>query len=1013
PALGLGIAALALLGGSLCAQLDLPRGRSRPADTGLDLPSRPRRNLAPGSGGGLDLPRGAAPPAVPPERAPAAPASHEASPAGAAAFLLAELAREPAIDGSVARSARDGLIALGEPGIAAARAALASDHAPTMVVGAEVLLGAGSPADRRAVADRLAGAVPPAAAVAVLDTLLAADPVVASPIYLVSLLDHRALAVREAAERALAPGLTAEHLSLLAPALAARRADTRLRCVELAGRLADPAAERLLVDRLADESSRVAWRCAELLAGRDEPAATEALLARAFAGPVLDRCGAYALLSLIRREERTGERLLGEERVPVLLAGLRAPEPLVAGAAAAALAGIGFASPHPAATPWLDLEVPHELVQLAAGLEFHRDFASLQPIALRRLALITGQPLGADGAAWQRWWMAAAKGFRARRASLDVAEGEEAGLEILYRPASAAAESIRLRGPTVAAPPDGGPSTPGALFHLTARECRDLVDLLRREGALGPEHLPGPAADPGARARLLDVSVHGRGKRFAVAEGGEDPWFERLAGAVQAVAERNRWQLFPDLSCYPDARSAWAAESAWWELDHPAAERDRRFVAQLLAAAAAAAPAARDPHVGELARLYAHPGVPQAIDLSAFLDLLAAEPFLGERADSLVDLAIAAARAAGEGGAGAAVDATLAQRIVDVLAASQGERAAPAVERVLAAADPSFVREAVQGGIPFLRAMGARVLAADPDPAARDLVLALLDDPDPRVEAAAVGALGRHRVEAARTAILLRARLAGLEVRAAALRAAGELGGEGALDVLRLGVFEVDPHLQLAGAEGLAALADPESAGLLVRLLSRGRGSPFFAPAEQGLRALGRAAWDDLRRASNSGAEATQRDASLLLAEQGVPDVATNLLTILTKNPGDARVAQELAVLTCIDFRGERDPAQAWWNWWDGVVHDDSLAWLCAAAERAGISAPPVAALGPPGTREGALFLVRLLGNRAEALAERARRELSRMLDGDVGDAPPPGTLREAWIGGLAALVAERYAGGE
>ena len=49
-------------------------------------------------------------------------------------------------------------------------------------------------------------------------------------------------------------------------------------------------------------------------------------------------------------------------------------------------------------------------------------------------------------------------------------------------------------------------------------------------------------------------------------------------------------------------------------------------------------------------------------------------------------------------------------------------------------------------------------------------------------------------------------------------------------------------------------------------------------------------------------------------------------MSILTETPDDPRLAKELAILTCVDYRASEDPAVAWWGWWDMVVHDDSLA---------------------------------------------------------------------------------------
>ena len=1013
----LGIALFALLSGISHAQLDLPKGKGKPIEKGgVEVPPRARGDLAPKtdaarplrgsekSGGALDL----GSEGLPPETGtgdPEDPSSYDASLAGAARFIFDELAKKRSVNDGVAREAADSLAALGEAGLDGARLGLTGNHPPTLVVSARLLLRRGSPDDHRAVAERLARRMPKAAVVPMLADLVELDPSLATPGYLVALLDHPTTSVRAAAQAVLEHEVGPDHVPLLAGMLHSDLSDTRLRSVELAALVDDPAVLHLLVSRLEDRFPTVALRCAELLAQRDGEATVAALLDRAFPATI-DRGAAYALLALILHEERTGLTHLTAAHAPALLSGMQSSEPMVIGTTAAALAGIGFRSPPSPDTAWLDLEVPHQLVRLATGVVFHRDFSSLQTVAPRRLTLISGKSFGADGPAWQRWWTEAAPTFRARRAVLEVGEGDEGSLEISYRAGNRPGDRIVLRGPDLPAPEAGELSLSALRFFVTARESAALVDVLRREGVFSAERMPDHTESRAGQARELEVTVHGQGKRFLLPVGMEAPWFERIANAVEAVAERNRWQLYPDRSRYPDDRSMWVVESVWWDQEHPVVERERRFVTLLLSYLRAAAPADRDAAVDELARLFAYPGVPQAGDMPDLLAILGDERFLGRRADLLVDLSLIAARTAGTG----AVEASLGRGIIDAVTAAMGDRAAPAVARVMQASEPALVRGAATGEEPFLRAMSASVLAGEDDPESRALALALLEDPDSTVEAAATLALGRHRVEEARNKILLRARMAKTDVRVAALLAAGEMGGEGVLDVLQLGLYESDGRVQVAAAEGLASLADPASADILVRLLSQGSGTPFFEPAQRGLRAMGEAAWEELLRVSSSSAEATKRDASLLLAEQGVAAVTSNLITVLTKSPRDSRVAQELAVLTCVDFGGEQDPAEAWWGWWDTVVHDDSLVWLCAAAEREGVSAPPVAELGALGTRGGGLFLVRLLESREACVAERARRELSRMLEGDVGTAPPAGPLRQKWIDHLETLVRERLA---
>jgi hypothetical protein len=140
-----------------------------------------------------------------------------------------------------------------------------------------------------------------------------------------------------------------------------------------------------------------------------------------------------------------------------------------------------------------------------------------------------------------------------------------------------------------------------------------------------------------------------------------------------------------------------------------------------------------------------------------------------------------------------------------------------------------------------------------------------------------------------------------------------------------------------------------------------------------------------------------------------VAEAASTLITILTDNPADARVAAELAVLTGVDLRDEPDPALAWWGWWDVVVHDDAIAWLRGAAERHGIAAPLPEDLTDEGTRAGALFLLRVLQSGEPHLADRARRELGRLLGHDLGRLPEAGPRRDEWLEAIEHDVEIRW----
>jgi HEAT repeat protein len=305
------------------------------------------------------------------------------------------------------------------------------------------------------------------------------------------------------------------------------------------------------------------------------------------------------------------------------------------------------------------------------------------------------------------------------------------------------------------------------------------------------------------------------------------------------------------------------------------------------------------------------------------------------------------------------------------------------------------VRAASGDADALVRRAAARAAAEDPSSEATELLRTLLDDPDWTVGATAIEGLGSRATPEVRALLAARASDAPPLLRPAYLRAVGRAGGEGARDVLVLALAEADPKLQLAAVEGLAELADPGTASVLVSVLARGRGAEWSEPARRGLARIGAPAWPQLLRVAGSSKSRGQRDATLLLSEQGVPEAAPILITLLSLDPGDALVAEELAVLSCVDHRQASDPPRAWWEWWDLVVHDDALAWFRAGLEREGLRAPEAADLASAHSLEAALFLVDVIAEKHPwPLAERARRELERFLGGTLERLPDDSAAR-------------------
>lgn len=997
-----------LLAGTAAGQLDLPDRRAKPKRP-APRPEQPAP-VEPGPA-----------PGEPGSGAPGTPGVEAETPQGRILDRLRGL-RDPG-DPRV-RQAADELLGMGDEGLSAARAALYADHPATAAAGARVLLVAGDDGDRNRVLERLRGKLPAGVAPILLDTLLDSDPTLASPAYLVGLLDHPQTVVRAAAHKALAPRIDGTYLPALTAGLRSDRTDTRLRSLELLAAADDPSVVHLLLDRLGDPSSKVAWRAAQLVARREGIDDALRAAARPEVAGLLERRHAYALLAIAEREDRTGTALLGPDDVPLLLTHLRDSRPLLRGASAVSLAGIGFRSPAPASPAgsgevppagWLDREVPHELVRHVSGEVFHQDFSSLQEPVQRRLALITGRTYKSDGPAWQSWWVEAAEDFRAHRAVLEVRPEELATLLVAYHSGPPEHEVIRFVGPERLDPRTTGPAL-GRTVYLTRDECSDLVGVLAGQGVFGAERMPGSRAEVGAAARELEVRLGTQGKRFRLPAGsssGAPTWFDTLATAFGGLDDRNRWQRYPTLGLHATQRDFWLAEHAWWAAPRPRAERDARLKELVFGHLAALRPFERGPGLAELERLAERDAL-GAEDFPTLRGFVVDELYYSERVRTLVGLCVRAAEDAGrpagrESGAGE-LDPRLARELVEALIGSFGDEAAEDLVAILSSSDRELARSSATDERPLLRILAGATLARNPDATDLELLGELLRDPDEDVEATTVLAVAEGGLHDFDTEVALRARIGSPRVRSAALRAVGILENEGAFDLLVAGLAETNPAVKLAAAEGLAELADPESSALLVSLFTTGSDSPLFEPARAGLLALGEAAWPDLRRVAESAASGSRRDAALLLAEQGAPQALPYLLVLLEQDPMDSRVATELAVLSCLDLRGDTDPVSAWRGWYGSVRPDDALAWFRAACELRGLTTPAPEAFTAEdgaGTMEARLFLVDVMGRGEDHLVERARRELNRCLGRDIGKLPARGSLRREVLAELRATLGE------
>ncbi|MFN0007705.1 MAG: HEAT repeat domain-containing protein [Planctomycetota bacterium] len=990
-----------------------------------------------GRGGEIVVPAPVAPSASGKPAAPAHGAGASPPAAGPADFIYAELARQKRVDEALSSQAVESLLGLGEDGIAAARRNLAADHAAVLLTSARVLMRSGRPEDADLVSQRMLGRLPVSAGVPLLDLLVRADPVRASPKFLADLLSHPHVGVRIEAQKRLfehlgSPAVAedpADPFRVLEPVLAAKSADTRQRAVELLARVDDPRVTDMLLSRIADPSANVIAAVADALAGRADADIDMRLLGVAFRERWVLRTGACAVLALVEREDRELRPILGDSNVEPLLAGLQSGDPFISGACAVGLAGIGFRSRDTAVTPWLDQSVVDRLVATVSGKTFHSDLAALMPGALRRLELLTGQSFGSDGPRWVEWWIQSRERFFALRAWLEVRPEDLGRISVRYIEGGTRSREFTLLGPEHESSVDRvgilGHAAVEETVRLDPAQARDLVLALESEGLFGPEKMPGLRGSRGTSERTLQIQVGGRGKGFSFGSGASEPWFERAAALAIDLLDRNRWQRFPDPSRHLSPHDLWLEQSAWWSEPHTESERALRMKSLVLAALPSRPDAGRDEGVAELERAYERADCAEPADFQTLKALLGSEPYWSDRSRRLLDLCLRSARASGAvgeegtpaqpGRGDREVPAENGRVLVDLMDERFPSAPAEELARIFSACGPAFAQTMASDRRVPIRIASARALLgqAEATPEKLTILMRLLGDPVSSVEVAAIEALGLHRVDSARTELIVRARLGVPEVRATALRAIGRIGGELVLDALSLAAEDPDPAIRLAAAEGLASLADPDSASLLIEMLGEGVGTPTVEKARAGLEALGPSAHDALLRVVASPTHAGRREAVLILARQGVPESASVLISMLSTSPRDAHLASELCVLTGTDLRAERDPPSAWWSWWDGVVHDDATAWFLAALARAGADPPKKADLEGAGTRAGRLAMLEVLGRREPHLVERARRELTRMLGRDLGQLPSRGASRDAWIAGLRDSITSLEPGAE
>lgn len=934
----------------------------------------------------------------------------------AARVLYEQLLKQRRVSDPTVSDISDRLSRLGTDGLDVARFALRHEEAPVAFAGARALLIAGDGGDADLVVRLLRGNAPSKAAPSILSELMERDPVRGSNALLAELCAHKGGQIRRAARKALRSRVTVDELPLLSAAISSKSADARRGALELVARVDDPAAVDILLDAITDGSTSVAKVAIEAITRSEDPRIDLELQRRTFATGSLGRNESLLLLTICEREDRATEPILRNQAVESLLRALGSPLPLVSNVAAVALAGIGFRSVDAGATPWLDTTVPSTLVGVASGARFFDGFDLVREPSLRRLRQITGVTHGDDGPKWASWWVGAKPTFSATRAVMPVGPGDFGRIVVMTHDPSQGRPLV-LAGPELASDPDWKVPEGATVRYMLPSDAMELVDLMTAEGVFSFERLPGPRGSIGLDGRSLEVRLNGRRKSFRFSAGLNQPWFSRILTRVFGLERRLRWQGYLVASAHGKTRDVFLQEALWWSAHPEEGERAQRVEDLAYQYLAAAKPKDRQEAVLDLIELDDAFQTASMDDMSKLQALMEDGPVFDEGVRLMSDLCL---RAADIGSTGpdrpAITDAqrSAAQSIIATLHAGFGSLALPKIEEILQRLERSDVIAAAKDSRSLLRMAAAGVLGATPPPndeVARasevELLFGLALDSDEDVQVAAIRSLGVLRPERADKMVLQRAQDGPPRVRSAALEAVGYFGGSDAVEVLVRGLTDLDERFHLPAARGLARLGSPETSPLLVSLLRSSMTPAIRAEAKAGLLQLGRVAYPDLGSAMRSQDRGLRRSAALILSEQLEPRTVPVLARLSLEDPADAEVLEELAVLTCVDYRGDDLPSDGYYRFWDETDRRDAFSWFEAALGRRGLSTPGREDFKSPGTTESREYLLSLLVqlDDDDVLRERARRELQRLLGVRIGRIPKGERAQGEWLQSVMKII--------
>jgi len=967
-----------------------------PAQEGVELP--PRRDRGPR--GDLELPK---PVAVqeptPGEDEAAAEAISSISPfwgepAGKAesVFVRYEAIEKPTRDQERKFLADLRKLGLGCRGTALR--ALASPHAPSVILAAHLLEWVGDPDDALMLIETASGVGVMEAVTACLETSLRLNGGWL-PSRAVRLLDHPTRAVRSVVEARLARKIQSDHrVPLLQLLVYGRQADTRLRSARLLREfVAMDEVRDALLGALSDSSVPVAFQAAEALAGKGTLEDIAWLEEKVLSSTEDEGARSYLLFGLVRHQESLETRRTGPDLLNQVRASLESPNLFLSGCSAVLLAESWFRSSEPG-DALMDRRLAFALVRAVGGLQFYPQYSRFSPFAESTLCRITGTEFpDADRSAWLHWYEENKNGFRMVRGQLGVGPEELDRVEISWSGPDHVVRS--LVGGRIEKE-DPGIRWMGRVAATSA------VALLDSTGVLEALILPGEygiAHDPVQSSLLIQVGE--RRKSMVFRGGAGRDWVPGLLKGLDELWSSQAWQILAggDHDWILDRLSTWDARSeeerAGMMLNWSRDRLDHLDDSALLAWCRV---------------LKDSPAVDALWNESSsldFLDQLRRRTPESELARTLMNTALTLPDPSLTGPVVAAVEGLGEPLRSEILVSSLGRLGVRACETCLN--DDRLV----------VRAAAARALG-QAGPPGREALLRALDDQDQVVVCTAVRSLGKVGDASVLPRLLPLASPGNpREVRRAALDSLGFIGIPSALPVLAAAARESDPSIRLAASGALCRMPGEDSLLELASLFPSFAGTQLEEPF---CRALSSSGAGLARTVLLPHLEAPRlglaHRAAVQAGRLADPASAPFLIGSLGQNPRNEETLAALAACLSVDFTSMPDPAGVYTAWWRDHAGDPAGQWLIKAAKDAGFFLPegfaqspdPVAGVtalleilekGPGILRPSSAFwLNKLTGEDAPAvtsttpaaLVSRAARDWKAWLEGRLAvEATEPG----------------------